>query len=610
MSYLVAAAIVLTASLAVAQTDASARPQHALERLVAKNKGFGGGVLRIGDSHGLVWEGAAGLTGGAGSAPMTPETPFEVASITKAVTAATILRLVEEGKLELDSRLADIFPGEQARGFCGDITVRQLLSHTSGLADYWGDHEPSGRSPFLKAFLAAPGRHWKPEEILAYARELPSKRPPAKFRYSDTNYVLLGQAIERVTKLPLHRAFSEMVFHPLGMDDTWLTYHEKQRGKAPAHRFEGCEDLHAVERQSADWAGGGLMSTTRDLERFLSGLASGRLFKSPGTLEVMRKAVPTGEDSVSYGLGLFRVDLGGGRGELWGHDGHGNSFAYFWPERGIYFTGTLNQTKNDWWPLVEACVDEKKGTEIAAEAGKTFEVSLSAGWDSLYMFRGVNALRDGGRYGAGIAWADLNVTWSPTDEDSLSADLWHCLSTHGAAYREFDASLAYTRTLGDLSLTAGYSFYFGYAPQNFFSHELSAVAAYELAAGPATITPSLSYYFNIGPDSGDGQGFAKSGSSFLLFRVDGHLPVFRKIVALEPWGALGMNFQYNARTGSDGEPVPFSGANNLEFGLSVPFKITRSLTVSGYAAYSRALAGLAETSSDTFWGGGSVTVSF
>jgi hypothetical protein len=96
----------------------------------------------------------------------------------------------------------------------------------------------------------------------------------------------------------------------------------------------------------------------------------------------------------------------------------------------------------------------------------------------------------------------------------------------------------------------------------------------------------------------------------LALRLDAHLPVFREMVSIEPWGAFGVNFQYNTTNGSDGEPVPFSGANNLECGLSIPVQITRFVTVSAYAAYSQALTPLTDTASGTFWGGASILFSF
>ena len=599
-------ALCLAGPSAFAQSEPIEKLPDLLKRIIAKNHGYGGGVFRVSDGRGLIWEGAAGLMAGPGTAPMEPDTPFEIASITKMVTAATILKLTEQGRINLDSRLSDILPADQAQGF-ESATIQQLLTHTGGLPDYWSDS--SRRNGFLRAFVSEPGRTWSAEDILAYARGMRARKP-GRFLYSDTNYVLLGLVIEHVTNRPLHRAFREMIFDPLGMNDTWLTYHEKPRGPAPTHRFEGKEDLHAVPRQSADWAGGGLMSTTRDLERLLRGMVSGRLFTKAGTLDLMRRAVPTGDEGITYGKGVYRVELDHSQGELWGHDGHGNSFAYFWPERGLFFTGTLNQTENDWWPLVEPFFGSG-GARLGPDGeSKSFDAEISAGWDSLYMFRGVNVLRGGKSYGSGIAWTAVNLAWSPGENDTFSLDLWNCFATQGDSYREFDCTFSYARSIGDLTLSCAYAFYYGYSPENSYSHELSAVAAYELELGSFTLTPSLGYFVNIGPDSADGQGSAKAGSGYLLLRLDGHLPVYREIVAIEPWGAFGMNFQYNTRTASDGEDVPFSGANNLEWGISIPVKITRSLTLSGYAAYSHAFTSLTDTAPDTFWGGASITFSF
>lgn len=602
------AAALLVAISALAESNHSTPVREVLERLVARSDGHGGGVIRISGPQGVLCEEAAGLVAGSGSGRMTVDTPFEIASITKAVTATTVLRLIEQGKLHLDSPLSEVLPGGPSRGFQGAITVRQLLSHTSGLPNYWTDgaRDRAGNNAFLSAFVAEPGRLWQPEEILAHSRAIPAKRPGSRFHYSDTNYVLLGLIIERAAGKPLHHVFREQIFDPLGMNATWLTYRGKPRGAAPSHRYEGAEDLHEVPRQSADWAGGGLISTTRDLEHFLRGLASGAIFRQPGALDVMRQAVPVGEDDISYGLGLYRVKLADGQGELWGHDGHGNSFAYYWPERDTTFTGTLNQTENDWWPLVEIFITGGKPDVVLAETEKSLEASLSAGWDSLYMDRGVNGLREKG-YGSGIAWTTLQATWGATETDFFTVNAWQCFATQGTAYREFDLSLNYTRLFGDLAVSLGYTFNHGVSDGDFYSHELNASAACEFAFGSLNLTPSLTYFYTLGPDADDGSGFVQTGSSYLLLRLDGNLPLFRDVVALEPWTAFGVNFDYNTQ-GDDAQP--FVGPNNFEFGLAVPVKINRTITVSAFGAYSVALTDLNNTAPNTFWGGGSVTFSF
>lgn len=601
----------LFASPLHANSPSAASAQEVLDRLVARNDGHGGGAARISGPDGVIWEGAAGLTAGPGSAPMTPDTPFEVASITKAVTAVVVMQLAEQGRLGLDDRISTLLPGQHAAGFHRDITVRQLLSHTSGLPDYWtdGPKDREGNNAFLRAFLAAPSRSWQPEEMVSFARELPSRKPGGRFHYSDTNYVLLGLIVEKAAGRPLHRVFRERVFDPLGMDSTWLTYREARRGPAPSHRFEGSDDLHNTPRQSADWAGGGLVSTARDLEKFLRGVASGRLFRNASTLDAMRASVPAGDDGISYGLGLYRVDLGDGKGELWGHDGHGNSFAYYWAERGVTLTGTLNQTENDWWPLAESYIEGESANAAIAESEESFEASLLTGWDSLYMDRGVNGLPYRS-YGSGIYWMGLDLTWGVTENDFVSVNLWQCFATQGPSYNEFNANLVYTRIIDRLELDLKYSFQYAYSDGNYSAHELSASAGYQLEFGPVSLRPSLTYFFNIGPDAVDGYGFAETASSFLMLRVDGSVPVFRDIVALEPWGAFGVNFRYNSRDTGDEESAPFTGVNNLEFGVALPVKLHRHVYVSPYAAYSLALTDLIGTDQNTFWGGVSVVISY
>jgi hypothetical protein len=91
----------------------------------------------------------------------------------------------------------------------------------------------------------------------------------------------------------------------------------------------------------------------------MRGLFQGRLFKRSQTVDLMKTSTDTGAAGVAYALGLFRVNLGAGEGHLWGHDGWGNSFMYYWPEQDIGYTGTLNQVDNDWYPLVETAIAQR-----------------------------------------------------------------------------------------------------------------------------------------------------------------------------------------------------------------------------------------------------------
>jgi D-alanyl-D-alanine carboxypeptidase len=352
---------------AAATPRQAAALQSALDAAVATNRGKGGGVLRVASlACGVVWEGASGSRA-LGGAPMEPGDVFEVASITKTFTAAVVLQMAEEGRLDLDAPLAKLAPGLadgllvlRGRDLGPLITPRQLLGHTSGLPDVWNDPAPAGGSPnpFVRAFEKEPERFWDPGDVLRYARRLaPVGAPGQRYRYSDTGYILLGLLVERLAGKPLHVVMRERILSALRMGDTWMSYREPPAAGIPeAHRYEDQLDLHGQRRQSADWASGGLVSSTRDLTRFARALASGRLFVNPATLDAMRAWHATGAKDVSYGLGLFRVQLDAGLGDLWGHDGHGNAFLYVWPQGGLVFAGTLDQTANDWWPLVGSAI--------------------------------------------------------------------------------------------------------------------------------------------------------------------------------------------------------------------------------------------------------------
>lgn len=246
---------------------------------------------------------------------------------------------------------------------------------------------------------------------------------------------------------------------------------------------------------------------------------------------------------------------------------------------------------------------------VVEEERKWWGAALSTGWDSLYMFRGVNVLRVND-YGSGIYWTDLSFTWNITDNDFLTVGSWVAFGTQKTDYKEVDVYTSYTHTFGDLALSFGYIFYYVWASP-LYSHELNAKVAYtfNLPAG-ITITPSLGYYFNIGPEV-ENKGLAPSTGSFLQARVDAAIPLYKDIVSLTPWIAYGTNFRYNYKLESDGDTPFFNGVNNLEMGIGIPIKVNDTITLYGYGSYSYAFYNLAGTTDpSTWWGGAKVTFSF
>jgi CubicO group peptidase (beta-lactamase class C family) len=231
-----------------------------------------------------------------------------------------------------------------------EITVHHLLSHRSGIPDNWAQPE------FLELILADLERRWTPEETIEFVKHKaqPAFPPGQGFVYSDPGYNLLGLIIEQVTGSALHEAFRELLLDPLGMDHTYRPAYEAGRpslpGRPPSERY--LDDLECTAPpavMTADWGGGGLVSTTEDLDRFVRAFVSSEIFASPDTRDQMLGFVET-SSFTSYGLGVSMVDFrrtdrpGHARlTPIWGHSGSSGNFMYYWPERDVVMIGTLNQ---------------------------------------------------------------------------------------------------------------------------------------------------------------------------------------------------------------------------------------------------------------------------
>lgn len=345
-----------------AENDLNSELQAALDERVTA--GAPGAILAIdAPKLGLALSGASGLFARDKSRPLRPEDSFRAASVTKAVTAATAVRLASNGRWNLDDPVAPLLPShlvERLRLLDGlrsveALTVRRLLSHTSGLPDYFFDER------FQARVQAEPNRTWRPEELVEAATEVGQLAfpPGSDFSYGDTGYVLVGLAIERLMDCSLAEAYRLLVFAPLGMDATYLEWHEPPRGGDVSHHYEGARDLLSLNT-SFDWAGGGLVTTACDLVRFLRGLFEGVLFDNRWRAELMRwrDGLRWRPDSsaryLRYGLGVG-VNLACGE-EIIGATGVWGAFAYFWLAGDAAITGTVNLVRADRSALLDAVV--------------------------------------------------------------------------------------------------------------------------------------------------------------------------------------------------------------------------------------------------------------
>ncbi|AFU01116.1 serine hydrolase domain-containing protein [Nocardia brasiliensis] len=307
-----------TAEHPVADAPDYAGVQPILDRVTTAD-GAPGVLLGVRAAHGRTVL-ASGVANLATAAPMDGTSRFRIGSMTKMFVATVVLQLVGEGRVALDAPVEEYLPGVvQGNGNNGrDITVRQLLQHTSGLPDYL-DHIP------LEQVLKDPLRHYDPLELVQIGSAHPPLFPPGSdWAYSNTNYVLAGMIIERVTGRAPREAVEQRIIAPLGLDDTTVPGDEP--GIPGTHprgygRHGGADPLDLTEMNpSIASSAGGMISSAADLNKFLDALVNGQLLPAPER-EAMMTTRPLGNaHNDAYGLGLQSTPLPCG-GLYWGHDG-------------------------------------------------------------------------------------------------------------------------------------------------------------------------------------------------------------------------------------------------------------------------------------------------
>lgn len=334
-----------TAAATVSPEAARRRLGNALEADLATDPAIPGEAVAV-RAPGLDVTEAAGLADTAGAVPLRPETPFRIASVTKTFVAAAVLRLVEQRRVRLDAPISRYLSPESLALLRGggyrprEITVRQLLRHTSGLFDY------ASTEAYDEINVSDPGHRWTPEEQLRFAMDhgRPVGKPGERYAYSDTGYVLLGEIIERATGQSLPAAVRRLIgFRRLGLDHTWWeTLEPAPAGEPPrAHQYYGDEfDNIGLDASHDLYGGGGLVSTVGDLTRFYRALFHVRIFDHRRTLRRMLE-VPRVGRAAGAGMGIFRVVVDGER--CYGHPGYWGTETIHCPRLDVTFARTINQ---------------------------------------------------------------------------------------------------------------------------------------------------------------------------------------------------------------------------------------------------------------------------
>ncbi|MEU3205168.1 serine hydrolase domain-containing protein [Streptomyces cyaneofuscatus] len=253
-------------------------------------------------------------------AAMDTRARFRVGSVSKTFSGVVLLQLVEERRLKLDAPvntyLEGLLPDDR-------ITVRHLLSHRSGLADY----TDAMFNETVPGFEAVRNRVFSYRELLDLSLAEPrTTEPGGAYAYSNTNFVVVGMLIEKLTGRPVADAYQRRIIKPLGLRQTAYVHPDTRiKGthvRGYLHPDEAGAPLVDSTEQTVSWAqsAGAVISSPADLNTFTSALMRGRLL-SPATLEAMTTVTPTdGTNTRFYGLGLRRYDLSCGT-RVYGHTG-------------------------------------------------------------------------------------------------------------------------------------------------------------------------------------------------------------------------------------------------------------------------------------------------
>ena len=289
------------------------------------------------------------------------DTPLFLASITKLFTTTCIYILREQGKLSLDDEISryvekDILKNlhvYKGREYSNRLTISNLLFHTSGLRDMFEEGNNKLRE---RAILK--GVHPDFNEFIRKTKETKPHFPPGmgkRAHYASINFELLGKIIENVTQSPLEVVFRQFIFEPLRLENTYLPIEGEDF--IPDIYYQDTT-LYLGKLIKGMRASGGCISTAHELMIFIKAFFQGKLFNKTVFHELkVNNRMQVTMLPIHYGSGYMRISLNGlttlfmGEGELIGHSGSTGSFAFYYPEKDMFFIGDVNQMKNPATPV-------------------------------------------------------------------------------------------------------------------------------------------------------------------------------------------------------------------------------------------------------------------
>lgn len=290
-----------------------------------------------------VWSGSSGN--------IENEQQFFIASTTKLFTTAIILHLVSERKLRLDDKIGGYLDSDVMKNlhlykgvdYSHEITIRNLLAHTSGLSDYFEDKGPNGRS-LEEELFSGNDQFWTFEQAIERSKEIKPHFAPGskkKAHYSDTNFQLLGKIIENITGKSYSECCRQLIIEPLDLSRTYLYSDTEDSRPKPMYYKDNI--LNMPKAMVSAGADGGMVSTSQELLRFVEAFFTGELFPKGyiDELQVWNPIFPPLKAGV--GIHQFKLPAIFGLPEIIGHSGLSGAMAYYAPKNDLYIAGTTNQ---------------------------------------------------------------------------------------------------------------------------------------------------------------------------------------------------------------------------------------------------------------------------
>ena len=277
-----------------------------------------------------------------------------IASSTKLYTNTLIFKLIDNGQLKLNTVVADVLGPETMIGLTKPgneslISIENLLTHTSGLSDYFSDKLPGGQSLFDE--IVGKSRVWTYPDILERTRAIGVHGDPGKSaHYSDTNFQLLGQVLETINGNSYATALQDLVTRPLALENTFVITGSEDLANVSKMLY-GDRELSIDSSMASTGCDGGIVSTTDETMKFLKAYYDGSLFNpdfSDPAKQNWRRIFPP----LKYGLGQMKLSLPsfmtGFRSvnPLYGHSGASGHVMFFDPISNTRYVATVNQVKD------------------------------------------------------------------------------------------------------------------------------------------------------------------------------------------------------------------------------------------------------------------------